>query len=77
MQPIGRLSNLVVDVEGMRTRADFYVIEFVNGEGSYPALLGIGWANDSMAVINFKKRMMTFENQDIKVIAPMDPDEGR
>ena len=30
-----------------------------------------------MAVINFKKRMMTFENQDIRVIAPIDPDEGR
>ena len=40
-------------------------------------LLGIGWANDSMAVINFKQRVMTFENQDVRVIAPMDPQEGR
>ena len=68
VQPIGCVSNLVVDVEGMRTHADFDVIEFVNGEGSYPTLLGFGWANDSM---------MTFENQDIRVIAPMDPNEGR
>ena len=30
-----------------------------------------------MEVINFKKRMMTFENQDIIFIAPMDPNEGR
>ena len=30
-----------------------------------------------MEVINFKKQMMTFENQDIRVIAPMDPNEGR
>ena len=77
VQPIGRVSNLVVDVEGMKTRANFDLIEVVNGEGSYLAPLGIGWANDSMAVINFKKRMMTFENQDIRVIAPMDPNEGQ
>ena len=54
-QPIGRVSNLVVDIEGMKTHADFDVIEVVEDGGSYPALLGIGWANDSMAVINFKK----------------------
>ena len=77
VQPIRRVSNLVVDVKGMKTYADFDVIEVVNGEGSYPILMGIGWANDSMAVINFKKRMMTFENQDIRVIAPMDLNEGR
>ena len=29
-----------------------------------------------MAVINFKKRMMTFENQEMRVITPMDPNEG-
>ena len=77
VQPIGWVYNLVVDVEGMRTHSDFDMIEFFNGEGSYPALLGVGWANDSMVVINFKKRMMTFENQDIRVIAPMDLDEGQ
>ena len=71
------MSNLVVDVEGMKTYADFDVLEVVEGGGSYLALLGIGWANDSMAVINFKKWMMTFENQDIRVISPMDPNEGR
>ena len=77
MQPIGRVYNLVADVEGMRTHADFDMIEVFNGEGSYPTLLGVGWNNDSMEFINFKKRMMNFENQDIRVIAPMDPDEGR
>ena len=61
----------------MKTYANFDVIEFVNGEGSYPTLLGIGWANEKMEVIKFKKQMMTFENQDIRVIAPMDPNEGR
>ena len=60
----------------MKTYADFYVIEVVEDGGSYPALQGIGWANDSMVVINFKKWVMTFENQDVKVIAPMEPQEG-
>ena len=55
MQPIGRISNLVVNIEGMRTHADFDVIEVVEDGSSYLALLGIRWANDSMAVINFKK----------------------
>ena len=52
------------------------MIEFVDGVGSYLTLLGIGWANDSMEVINFKKRVMTFENPDMRVIASMDPNEG-
>ena len=77
VQPIGRISNLVINIEGMKTHVDFDVIEFVEDSGSYPALLGIGWANDRMAVINFKKQVMTFENQDVRVIAPMDPQEGR
>ena len=66
-----------VDIEGMRTHADFDVIEVVEDGGSYPALLGIGWDNDSMEIINFKKRVMTFEKQDVRVISPMDPQEGR
>ena len=61
----------------MQNYANFDVIKVFNGEGSYPSLLGVGWANDSMPFIKFKKRMMNFENQDIRVIAPMDPNEGR
>ena len=53
------------------------MIEVVEDGGSYPALLGIGWDNDSKVVINLKKWVMTFENQDVRVIAPMDPQEGR
>ena len=77
VQPIGRVSNLVVDVEGTRAHPDFDVIKFIDGGVSYLVLLWIGWANYSMDVINFKKWLMTFENQDIRVIAPMDPNEGR
>ena len=48
VQPIGHISNLVVDVEGMKTYADFDVIEVVEDGGSYLALLGIGWANENI-----------------------------
>ena len=77
VHPIGHISNLVFDVEGMKTYANFDVIEVVEDGVFYPTLLGIGWANDSMEVINFKRWVMTFENQDVRVIAPMDPQEGR
>ena len=61
----------------MNTYVEFDVIEVVDGRGSYPALLGIGSANDILAVINFKKCVMTFENPDIRVIAPMGSIEER
>ena len=55
VHPIGRVSNSVVNIEGMKTHAKFDVIELVEDGGSYPALLGARWANDSMEVINIKK----------------------
>ena len=55
VQPVGCVSNLVVDIEGKKKHDEFDVIEIVEDGGSYPTLLGIGWANDSMEVINFKK----------------------
>ena len=39
VQSIGRVSNLVVNIEGMKTRVDFDVIEVVGDGGSYPVLL--------------------------------------
>ena len=60
----------------MKTRADFDVIEVIEDGGSYLALLGIGWGNDIMEAFNFKNRFITFENKDVRVFAPMDPQEG-
>ena len=62
VSPIGRVPQLLVEVEGLNTYADFDVIEIVDESSSYPVLLGIGWENENLAVINFKKRVMTFEN---------------
>jgi hypothetical protein len=39
--PIGRLKGVTVDLDGVRTMADFEVIEIVYGTTPYPALLGL------------------------------------
>ena len=54
VHPIGRVSNLVVNIEGMKTHVEFDVIEVFEDGGYYPTLLWIGWDNYSMVVINFK-----------------------
>ena len=42
--PIGRLSQVQVDIEGLRTFANFEVINIVYDTKPYPTLLGIDWA---------------------------------
>ena len=61
----------------MSTYTDFNVIEIIDERSSYLTLLGIGWVNDILVVIKFKKRISNFKNHDIRFIAPMDPCEGR
>jgi hypothetical protein len=39
--PIGRLENVEIDVAGVKTVADFEVIEIMGDKDPYPALLGI------------------------------------
>ena len=60
----------------MRTFAYFEVIEIVDDSCPYLELLGIDWAFDNLIVIDLKKRRMTFEGDGLRVIAPLDLDEG-
>jgi hypothetical protein len=53
--PMGRLQGVTVDIEGASALADFEVIEIVDDNNPYPALLGIDWATDMNGVINLKK----------------------
>ena len=73
---MGRLPQVPVDIDGVRSFVDFEVIEIIGDRRPYPALLGIDWAIDNMAVINLKKIQMTFEDKYIRVIAPLDPFHG-
>ena len=67
----------MVEVEGMRAYVYFNVINIVDEGSSYPTLLWIKWDKDSLEVINFNKHVLNFENHDIRVIALMDPIEGK
>ena len=73
VSPLGRLSQVPVDIDGVRSFADFEVIEIIGDSRPYPALLGIDWAIGNMAIIDLKRRQMTFEDVQIWVIAPLDP----
>jgi hypothetical protein len=76
VSPFGRLEHVPMDIDGVRTFADFEVIEIVDDNCPYPALLGIDWDFNNSTVVYLKKRQMTFEGYGIRVIAPLDPDEG-
>jgi hypothetical protein len=77
VSPFGILEHVHVDVERVRTFADFEVIEIVDDRCPYPVLLGIDWDFNNSTIVDLKKRRMTFEGNGLKFIAPLDPDEGR
>lgn len=74
--PLGRLSGITTDIEGVHTTIDFEVIEIVDDNNPYPTLLGQGWEFSNMAIINLKKRKIIFERNIMRVIVPLDPLEG-
>lgn len=74
--PMGRLSNVLVDIDDVQSLANFEVIEIIDDNKPYPTLLGIEWAFTNLAVSNLKKKQMTFEGHNIRVISPMDPSMG-
>ena len=73
---MGRLSNVPVDIDGVRSLADFEVIEIIDESNPFLALLGIDWAFDNLVFINLKKKQMTFEGHNIRIIVPLDPSKG-
>ena len=75
--PIGRPSQVPADIEGLCTFADFEVINIVDDTNPYPALLGIDWAIDNQTIISFKKRILSFKDNEIRVVSPIDPLEGQ
>jgi hypothetical protein len=65
-----------IDVVGVNTVADFEVIEIMGGKDPYPSLLGIHWSYENYAMIDLKKETMTFQEDGIKVVQPLDPYVG-
>jgi hypothetical protein len=66
-----------VDINGVRIFVDFEVIEIVDDSCPYLALLGIDWAFNNSTIVDLKKRRMMFEGDGLRVIAPLDPNEGQ
>jgi hypothetical protein len=77
VSPFGRLEHVPVDIDGVRTFADFEVIEIVDDSFPYPALLGIDWTFNNSTVVDLKKICMKFEKDGLRFIAPLDLDEGQ
>jgi hypothetical protein len=71
--PMGRLNGVTIDLDGVRTKIDFEVIEIVDGTKLYPTLLVLDWTFGNQAIINLKTRKMTFESGYYMVIAPLNP----
>jgi hypothetical protein len=51
INPFERLEHFPVDIDRVRTFADFEVIEIVDGNCPYPALLGIDWEFNNSTVV--------------------------
>jgi hypothetical protein len=77
VSPFGILEHVPVDIDGVRTFSNFEVIEIVDDSFPYPALLGIDWAFNNSTVVDLKKIRMKFERDFLRVISPLDLDEGQ
>lgn len=52
------------------------MIEIIDDSNPFPTLLGIDRDFDNLDVINLKKKKMTFEGHNIRIIMPLDPSMG-
>ena len=75
--PIGRLIQVPIDIEGLHTFANCEFINILDDTNPYLSLLGIDWDIDNQTIINFKKRIISFEDNEIRVVSPIDPLEGQ
>jgi len=75
--PLGIFSNVLVDLDTVRSVAEFEVIEIVDDSNPYLALLGIEWALNNNVIINLKRRKLSFDDGKNRFTAPIDPREGQ
>jgi hypothetical protein len=76
VSPFWRLEHVPMDIEGVRTFADFEVIDIVDDSCPYPMLLVTEWDFRNSTFVDLKNRRMIFEGDGLRVIVPLDPDEG-
>ena len=61
----------------MCTFVDFEVINIVDDTNPYPTLLVMYWAIENHNIINFKKMILSFEDNEMRVVSPIDPLKGK
>ena len=62
-----------VDIDGVRSLADFEVIEIIDDSNPFPELLGIDWYFYNLTVINLMNNKMTFKGHNIRKITHLYP----
>ena len=58
-----------MEVEVLRTYAEFEVVDIVDETNPYPALLGNYWDTNNQTIIKFKKRILSFKYYEIRVVS--------
>ena len=53
------------------------MIDIVDDTNPYPVLPGIHWEIENQTIINFNKRILSFKYFEIRVVAHIDPLEGK
>jgi hypothetical protein len=71
------LVGVPINIDGVCSIVDFEVIEIMDNNDSYPALLRLDWAFENQTNINLKRGEMIFVGGGLKVTAPLDPIEAR
>ena len=66
--PLGCLSSVPVDLDGVHNLADFEVIEIIDDSTPYPELLGIDWAFENQAIINLKKKTSPLKEMESELL---------
>jgi hypothetical protein len=56
VSPFDRLEHVPMDIDRVRMLANFEVIEIVDDNCPYPALLGIDWDFNNYTMVDLKKR---------------------
>ena len=65
-----------MNIERVRMKEAFEVIDIIDEFDAYPTLLGIDWAFDNNVELNMKKRKISLETDTLHVVLPLDLNEG-
>ena len=71
------MTQVPIKIEGLQIYEGFEVIDIIDDTNLYPTLVGIQQYIKYQTIINFKKRILTFEYTELWVVDPIDPLEGQ